>query len=94
MITGCWIGTHLVEIYCNVGNLQLFLLMDKSGDLFAGRRVSRTRVIYTVIHICQVIIRIHLIRSNISLCMLSVHNNGYLKRVPKLFISLYRIDVF
>ena len=31
VITGCWIATHLIEIYCNVGNPQLFLLMHRSG---------------------------------------------------------------
>ena len=48
-------------------------------------------MIYTGIHLCPVIIQIHLIRSNISLCMLSVHKYGYFKRV--LVISWYRIDV-
>ena len=38
-------------------------------------------------------IQIHLIRSHISLCMLSFHSYGYFKCVQNLYISWYRIDV-
>ena len=34
VITGSSIVTNLIEIYCNVGNPQLFLLMHRSGGCF------------------------------------------------------------
>ena len=35
-ITECWTATHLVEIYCNVGNPQLFPVMHRRGVCLVG----------------------------------------------------------
>ena len=41
LITGCWIATYLIEIYCNVGNPQLSPI--KNPEIWW--RVSRTGVV-------------------------------------------------
>ena len=55
-------------------------------EVFAGWRVSPTRVINTGIYDSNSFVKMN--RSNISLCMLSFHSYGYFKCVPKLYISL------
>ena len=76
VITGCLIVTHLIEIYCNVGNIQLFLLMLRSG-VFAGRQVSRMVLfLHLYLFIFSTIFLFHLIRLNIKLCTLLVHSDA------------------
>ena len=69
----CWMATHLVEIYCNVGNPQLFLLVHRSGGfLLEGKHLAWGDLTLVSIYV-PVPFRILLIRSNISLCTLLVH---------------------
>ena len=92
LITWCWIATYLVEIYCNVGNTQRFPLMHRSwglplgGDFFAGG------CFYTGIHLhvlFSVIVRMHLIRWKILLCMLSIHDYAFKSAQKYIFCSSY-----
>ena len=68
LITGCWIATHLVEIYCNVGNPQLFTPhAQKLRFLLGGKYLAWGGIILVFIYV-----QIHLIISNISF---SVHGD-------------------
>ena len=67
-ITGCWVATHLEEAYCNVCNPQLFPPHAHEWRLHPGRHLSCMDW-----HPFLIL----LIRSNVSLCMLSVHGYAF-----------------
>ena len=67
LITGCWIATQLIEINCKVGNPQLSFTSCTGVEfvLLGGEYLARGWS-YTGIHLCPVLVQIHLIRWNIS----------------------------
>ena len=45
VITVCWVATHVIEIYYNVGNLQLFSPHAQEWRVYVGRQVCRIGLI-------------------------------------------------
>ena len=96
LITGCWIATHPIEIYCNVGNPQLFYTSCTGVEVFCwvasilqGGDLSRY---FNNFHYY---FRIHLIRSNIS-CVRSLFTVMLLYKVRQnaLFCCIYFINKY
>ena len=50
MIKGCWIATHIIEVYSNVGNPQLFSPHAQEWRFFAQQGASCMGVILCGIH--------------------------------------------
>ena len=100
LITGCWIATHPIEIYCNVGNPQLFYTSCTGVEVFCwAASILQGGDLNRYFNNFHYYFRIHLIRSNIS-CVRSLFTVMLLYKVRQnalfcciYFINKYRIDV-
>ena len=105
LITGCWIATHPIEIYCIVGNPQLFYTSCTGVEVFCwAASILQGGDLNWYFNNLHYYFRIHLIRSNIS-CVRSLFKVMLLYKVSQnaikcakmhyllyLFINKYRID--
>ena len=99
LIAGCWIATHPIEIYCNVGNPQLFYTSCTGVEVFCwAASILQGGDLSRYFNNFHYYFRIHLIRSNIS-CVRSLFTVMLLYKVRQnalfcciYFINKYRID--
>ena len=65
------------------GNPKFFLLMHRSGGFFCWAASISHRVDLTIVSIHnQYVFLIHLIKSNIKLCTLLIHSDGFFTGSP------------
>ena len=96
LITGCWIATHPIEIYCNVGNPQLFYTSCTGVEVFCwAASILQGGDLSRYFNNFHYYFRIHLIRSNIS-CVRSLFTVMLLYKVRQnaLFCCIYFINKY